>query len=74
MARSSSLSLKSLTVGEQIAARSFNAATLRALSAKGIRVLGPVALVEPGDSAWRLDDNGTGKVRRFLEVLALAAA
>jgi hypothetical protein len=51
------------------------------LKLKGIKVVGIQAIPGPGPLPWAnsevayvLDDNGTGKVRTFLEVLELARA
>ena len=58
----------------------FNRSTVKALNARGIRVLGATwvpgadGTYANGETAYNLDDNGTGRVRSFLEVLALAAA
>jgi hypothetical protein len=63
-----------------IARRHFNAKTLNALKRQGIYVIG-VGLAPYTNSdlpnanaitVYQLDDNGTGRVRTFREVLALA--
>lgn len=61
-----------------IPARHFNARTLRALTKKGIAIIGATCLPNSvgsfagGETGYNLDDNGTGRVRTYLEVLALA--
>lgn len=58
--------------------RHFSPSTIKALAAKGIVVTGIQATPAfPGDvyhtgTAYLLNDNGTGKVRSFMEVLELA--
>jgi hypothetical protein len=57
----------------------FSAKTLKALAAKGIRIVGAQTLPGPngdyasGDVAYLLDDNGTGRLRTFRQVLDLAS-
>jgi hypothetical protein len=56
----------------------FGASTLRALQRRGIRIIGTTAI--PADAhdryfsatGYELDDNGTHRIRTYLEVLALA--
>jgi hypothetical protein len=58
----------------------FSAKTIKALARKGIAIIGIQAL--PGadgsfancETGYVLDDNGTCRIRLFLEVLAIAAA
>ena len=64
-----------------IASKDFRKTTLNRLAKKGIFVIGWQAYQETYANgatgtahAYCLDDNGTGKVRCFLEVLAIAEA
>lgn len=58
----------------------FSKATIRKLAAKGIRLVGPVAIPDTTSSmpwanatrAYSLDNNGCGVIRSFAEVLAMA--
>jgi hypothetical protein len=58
--------------------RDFDKATVRGLVAKGIRIVGKQAV--PGrsgtfldsETAYLLDDNGTGRLKLYLEVMAIA--
>ena len=58
--------------------RNFSTKTVKALAAKGIAIVGSQAVAAfEGDVyfsgvAYMLDDNGTGRLRTFTEVLALA--
>jgi hypothetical protein len=60
----------------------FSRKTLRALSLRGISLVGltvipDMASVMPfacGDRGYMINDNGTGRVLRFSDVLALASA
>lgn len=58
--------------------RDFSALTLKSLAKKGIRVIGAQAApAYDGDSfltgkAYRLDDNGCGKIRTHAQVLEMA--
>lgn len=60
--------------------RDFSAKTRRALAQRGIRLLSPTLLPDArgsfanGDRAYNVDDNGTGRIWRFAEVLAAAEA
>lgn len=60
------------------AAKDFSKATIKALAKKGIRIIGAQACAAfDGDKfftgvAYKLDDNGTHRIRRFNEVLAIA--
>jgi hypothetical protein len=49
----------------------FSHETLRRLAARGITVTGLQA-IPGGDDAYKLNDNGTQRLRTFREVLALA--
>lgn len=62
-----------------IAARDFKKSTLRALTKKGIRLIGLCVIPGDGEMPWangergyNLDDNGTGRIKTLLEVLDLA--
>jgi hypothetical protein len=62
-----------------IGARDFSKATQKSLKAKGIEFMGLQAYrVEYENGSWgyerayKLNDNGTAKVRTFLEVLEMA--
>jgi hypothetical protein len=67
-----------LSVRETIIRRHFAAKTLRALKAKGIAVLSSTFIPDAsgdftrGQTAYNVDDNGTGRVWTFLEVLKAA--
>jgi hypothetical protein len=68
-----------VNVAAQVATRDFSAKTLRALSAKGIELVGVQALPGSGDMPWAnaergfvVSDNGCGKVWTFAQVLAAA--
>jgi hypothetical protein len=58
----------------------FSRKTLRALSLRGISLVGLTVIPDMasempfacGQRGYIIDDNGTGRVRSFLEVLALA--
>lgn len=52
-------------------ARDFSKATIKNLSLKGIVIVGSQATME-GDVLYLLDDNGTGRMRTFSQVLELA--
>lgn len=58
--------------------KDFSAKTIKALATKGIRIIGIQAVPAfEGDvyftgTAYRLDDNGTGRVHTHREVLATA--
>lgn len=60
----------------------FNKATLRRLAKHGVTVMGPVALPDMSsdmpyanaERGYSVNDNGTGKVWTFAQVLAKAAA
>ena len=60
--------------------RNFSTKTVKALAAKGIAIVGAQAVPAfEGDVyfsgvAYMLDDNGTGRLRTFTEVLAIAAS
>jgi hypothetical protein len=64
----------------ELARRYFNAKTIRALAKKGARVIdatwGPGAdgSFANGQTLFSVDENGTAKVRTFLDVLAMAGA
>lgn len=59
----------------------FSSKTLKALTKRGIRIVGATYIPGPDGSfisadaqqVWNLDDNGTHRVRTFREVMALAA-
>lgn len=64
----------------QIAARSFSSKTLKALAAKGVRLLSTTVIpgqgempYANGDRGYFVDDRGTGRVLTHGQVLALAA-
>ncbi|AGR48060.1 hypothetical protein PHIM7_333 [Sinorhizobium phage phiM7] len=67
-----------LSVREQIIRRHFAAKTLRALKKKGIEVMSTTFIPDAsgdytrGETAYNINDNDTGRVMTFLEVLALA--
>ena len=58
--------------------RDFSSSTLKALAARGVKVVGAQAApAYDGDATfsgrvYRLDDNGCGKIRSHSEVLELA--
>lgn len=62
------------------AARDFSNSTLRALGRRGIAIVGTQYIPDftsalpfaNGEVAYKLDDNGTGRVRTFAAVLAIA--
>ena len=63
----------------QIIRRHFAAKTLRALAKKGINLIGITLIPGTGDLPWatgeagyQVDDNGTGRVWTFREVIAAA--
>jgi hypothetical protein len=62
----------------EIPASHFNKTTLKGLTSKGIRIAsmtyipGNDGKFANGFTGYILDDNGTGRVRSFLEVLELA--
>lgn len=62
---------------DQILSRHFNAATLRKLAKRGVRVIG-FQLVPTNDgwadswTAYQVDDNGTGRVLSHSDLLAIA--
>lgn len=66
------------TVREQIIRRHFAAKTLRVLKKKGIEVMSTTFIPDAsgdytrGETAYNINDNGTGRLKTFLEVLALA--
>lgn len=61
--------------------RDFSKKTLRALAARGMRVIGITYLPDPtsempmanGETGYLVDDRGTQRIMRFSEVLAAAA-
>lgn len=63
---------------QAIALRHFRKTTIRRLADRGITVLGSVCVpgndgsFANGETAYRLDDNGTHRIRTFLQVLAIA--
>jgi hypothetical protein len=63
-----------------IGSRDFNRSTLASLARKGVRITGLQGLPGPdgsfanGERGYLLDDNGTGKVRTFMQVLAMAVS
>jgi Ser-tRNA(Ala) deacylase AlaX len=67
-----------MNVPAQIARRDFAASTLRALSKKGITLIGTQLLPHPvtgwinADRGYVVDDNGTGRVWDFRQVMAAA--
>jgi hypothetical protein len=65
-----------MNVADEIALRHFGRKAVRALARKGISVIGLQHVPGPygGDTGYCLDDNGTGRVRSYLEVRALAGA
>lgn len=68
----------SLSVAQQIVRRHFDAATLRKLEKRGVRVLSSTFIPDAsgdytrGETAYNIDDNGCGRVWTFLEVLKAA--
>lgn len=62
----------------EIAGSHFSKKTLKALSKRGITVVsatyvpGTDGSYANGESAYMLDDNGTGRMRSFLQVLEMA--
>jgi hypothetical protein len=62
----------------QIAARHFDPATLAGLRAAGIRIIGTTMVPGPdgsfadGETVYKIDDNGTHRVRTHRELRALA--
>jgi hypothetical protein len=67
-----------MNAANQIAIRHFGRKIVRDLSKKGIRIVGTQAYrVEYPNGSWgyetayKLDDNGTGKVRNYFEVLEI---
>ncbi len=60
-----------------ITQRDFNRKTVSALGKKGISIVGTLwvpgidGTYANGERAYQLDDNGTSRIRTFLEVLAL---
>ncbi len=58
----------------------FSKKTLQKLASKGISIIGITLIPDPtssmpyanGERGYMLDDNGTGRVRTFPEVLSLA--
>ena len=73
----SAATLKTIAA-RRAAERDFSVAPVKALAAKGVRIVsatlapvsGSFANAEP---AYQLDDNGCGKVRTFADVLRMAA-
>lgn len=69
-----------MSARDQIISRHFSPYTLRALRQRGVRVLGTTFIPDScgdftrGETAYSVDDNGTGRVLRFGEVIAMAAA
>jgi hypothetical protein len=68
-----------VSVSAQIARRDFSAKTLRALSAKGIEVVGTQMLPGSGEMPWAnaergfsVVENGCGRVWTFAQVLEAA--
>jgi hypothetical protein len=64
----------------QIAARNFSSKTLKALSAKGVRLLSTTIIPSNGempfangDHGYFIDDNGTGRVLTHRQILAIVA-
>jgi hypothetical protein len=62
----------------QIVRRHFSSTTLRALARKGVRVLSPTASPDASGSfinsstVYSVDDNGTGRIWSFAQVLEAA--
>lgn len=60
------------------AEKDFSKITLNALRKKGINVIGSTWIPDEngcflnGERGYKIDDNGTGKIWRFLEVLKIA--
>lgn len=67
-----------MSLAAQIAQKDFSRKTLAGLGEKGISVIGATFVPGPsgsyldGERAYSLDDNGTHRLRAFLEVLTLA--
>lgn len=68
-----------MTAVQQILRRDFSAATLRALSNRGVQVLGVTLIPGAGDMpyangerGYTVSDNGTGRVLTFRQVTELA--
>ena len=69
-----------LTATNQILRRDFSAATLRALSKRGVQILGVTLLPGAGDMpyangerGYTVNDNGCGRVLTFRQVTERAA-
>lgn len=69
-----------MNVAAQIAERDFSRATIKALAAKGITLVGTQSLPGTGPMPWAdpergfvVNDNGCGKVWTFAQVKAAAA-
>lgn len=60
------------------AEKDFNKSTITALRKKNIKVIGSTWLPDEngcflnGERGYKIDDNGTGKIWRFLEVLNIS--
>lgn len=56
----------------------FNKQTIKALGAKGIKIIGITSIPDENGSflnsqtGYQLDDNGTHKIRLYMEVLEIA--
>lgn len=61
-----------------IASRDFSVKTIRALAKKWVQVVsktwlpGPDGSFANGETGYLIDDNGTGRMKTFLEVLKIA--
>lgn len=56
----------------------FNSKTIKALAKKGITIIGMVAIPDVNgycnsETGYQIDDNGTHRIRLYLEILELAA-
>ncbi len=67
-----------MTFADQIARSHFSAKTIKALAKLGVKVIGLQGYSVTYDNgstgsetAYCLDDNGTGRVRTFMQVLAM---
>jgi Ser-tRNA(Ala) deacylase AlaX len=67
-----------MNVAAQIARRDFSSKTLRSLSKKGIALVGTQLIPHPvtgwinADRGYVVDDNGTGRVWDFRQVMSAA--
>lgn len=66
-------------VKPEVAMRDFSSSTLKALAARGIRVVGLTTIPGAGDlpfatgsRGYRIDDNGCGRIWTFAQVLEAA--